>query len=289
MQSVSKVKRITTVTKPRGELHFPLGRSSQRNSSRFSSQGNSLHLLFSTRVRSVLKNGIIQEKFAGVVVIVAAAEDCYRWKPRPRFIHIYHANYTAERRDPHYDAWKIHEKGGESWKRIYIIPPLISIVKKDSEYSRKAGGVITKLKEGEKERRMEKIYSFYKEDVRERASKLYNGFSSFYKARLSWGEVERVLDTIERHVWNIHGAARVHPFGYSESKVERQGISVGVSPPMESLVFERGCKLWTRLVRSDALVRNRISDKFLGKLEGTGLQINHSMKRGWMEIKFRAC
>lgn len=50
-------------------------------------------------------------------------------------------------------------------------------------------GVITKLKEGEKEKEGEwkKLYSFYKEDVRERASKLYNGFSSFYKAELGRG------------------------------------------------------------------------------------------------------
>lgn len=75
-------------------------------------------------------------------------------------------------------------------------------------------GVITKLKEGEKEKEGEwkKLYSFYKEDVRERASKLYNGFSSFYKAELGRGGWKSLLDTIERHVWNIHGAARVHPF-----------------------------------------------------------------------------
>lgn len=108
-------------------------------------------------------------------------------------------------------------------------------------------GVITKLKEGEKEKEGEwkKLYSFYKEDVRERASKLYNGFSSFYKAELGrGGGVERVFSIRSRDTYEIFmGLHEFTPFGYSESKVGGQGISVGVSPPHGKSCFREGMQI----------------------------------------------
>lgn len=149
-------------------------------------------------------------------------------------------------------------------------------------------GVITKLKEGEKEKEGEwkKLYSFYKEDVRERASKLYNGFSFFYKAELGRGGLKESSrydrETRMKYSW---GCTSSPLLVIVNRRWEGRGYRSAFHPPMESLVFKRGCKLWTRLEAS----RNRISDKFLGKLEGTWFgQINHGMKRGWMEIKFRA-